>query len=84
MHEDADFQPTAVNRNYRSIHVPRLNHGVIDFYLPLHFLFICETLSRAYPMYAITSQSIVLQINFANPLSFINTYVAVKPTVIDP
>lgn len=36
-----DYAPTIQNVDYRSIHVFRKTHGIVDFYMPLSFLFIC-------------------------------------------
>lgn len=72
------------NPDYMDIHCPRGYHGIVDFYLPLSFLFICQGLKNVYPHYATASQSIVVKFEFHNPLAFVNTHISVKPRAIDP
>ena len=82
--EVADWNPAINNLDYASIHVPREHHGIVEFYFPLTFLFICRGMSTAFPHYACAPQSIMLQFNFFNPLGFIDTFVAVDPKAVDP
>jgi hypothetical protein len=39
--ENEEYQPTIQNVDYQSIHTPRKYHGIVDFYVPLNFFFIC-------------------------------------------
>lgn len=39
--DNEEFNPTLRNPDYISIHTFRKEHGVVDFYFPLNFLFIC-------------------------------------------
>lgn len=67
-----------------SIHTYRKNHGVVDFYFPLQFLFICQDISQSFPHYACSAQSIIVKFEFNNPLAFINTSLSVRPLAMDP
>lgn len=58
--EVADWNPAINNLDYASIHVPREHHGLIDFYFPLNFLFICRSMATSFPHYACAPQSIML------------------------
>jgi len=44
--------PACINIDDISIHTFRKNHGLIDFYLSLQFLFICQDISQSFPHYA--------------------------------
>jgi len=66
------------------IHSYRENHGIIDFYLPLQFLFICQDISQSFPHYACAAQSIIIRFEFCNPFAFINTSISVNPLAMDP
>lgn len=39
--DNEEFNPTLRNPDYISIHTFRKEHGIVDFYFPLNFLFIC-------------------------------------------
>ena len=82
--QNEEFAPTLRNPDYISIHTFRHEHGVVDFYFPLNFLFICQGISSGFPHYACASQSLVVKFTFLNPKAFINTCIVVKPTAIDP
>lgn len=51
--------------------------------MPLNFLFTAEGIATAFPHYACASQSLIVKVDFANPLAFINTAISVDPTAID-
>lgn len=82
--QNEEFAPTLRNPDYISIHTFRHEHGVVDFYFPLNFLFICQGISSGFPHYACASQSLVVKFTFLNPKAFINTCIVVKPTAVDP
>lgn len=81
--QNEEFSPAVRNPDYISIHTFRKDHGVIDFYFPLNFLFICQGINTGFPHYACASQSLVVKFSFLNPKAFINTCLVVKPTAID-
>ena len=81
--DNEEFNPTLRNPDYISIHTFRKEHGIVDFYFPLNFLFICQGISSGFPHYACASQSLVIKFSFLNPKAFINTCLVVKPDAID-
>ena len=81
--DNEEFNPTLRNPDYISIHTFRKEHGIVDFYFPLNFLFICQGISSGFPHYACASQSLVIKFSFLNPKAFINTCLVVRPDAID-
>ena len=81
--DNEEFNPTLRNPDYISIHTFRKEHGIVDFYFPLNFLFICQGISSGFPHYACASQSLVIKFSFLNPKAFINTCLVVKPDAVD-
>lgn len=53
--------PAIKNVDSLSIHTYRKSHGIVDFYFPLPFLFICQGISSSYPLYASAAQSIIVK-----------------------
>ena len=53
--DNEEFNPTLRNPDYISIHTFRKEHGIVDFYFPLNFLFICQGISSGFPHYACAS-----------------------------
>ena len=84
MAANEEKHPNLINLDQQSIHTFRNEHGIVDFYMPLQFLFICQDISQSFPHYACAAQSILIKFEFNNPLSFINTSISVKPTAMDP
>lgn len=39
--QNEEYSPAITNPDYISIHTYRKEHGIVDFYFPLNFLFIC-------------------------------------------
>ena len=81
--DNEEFNPTLRNPDYISIHTFRKEHGIVDFYFPLNFLFICQGISSGFPHYACASQSLVIKFSFLNPKAFINTCLVVRPDAVD-
>jgi len=46
-------------------------------------LFICDKICNSFPHYACAAQSIILKLEFANPLAFIDTSISVNPLAAD-
>lgn len=76
--------PCIQNLDDISIHTFRKSHGIVDFYFPLQFLFICQDISQSFPHYACAAQSIMIKFEFNNPLAFINTSISVEPLAANP
>lgn len=71
--------PAIINIDDFSIHTFKKNHGLIDIYFALQFLFICQDISQSYPHYATCAQSILIKFEFNNPLTFMETSISVNP-----
>lgn len=82
--DNEEFRPSQVNLNDMSIHTYRSDHGVVDFYLNMNFLFICQGIENAFPFYACAAQTIIIDVEFNNPFNYIYTQVAVPAIDIDP
>lgn len=76
--------PAIKNVDGMSIHTYRKVHGIVDFYFPLQFLFICQGINTSFPHYACAAQSVIVKFQFCNPLAFINTSISVNPLALDP
>lgn len=76
--------PSIQNVDDVSIHTFRKNHGIVDFYFPLQFLFICQDVSQSFPHYACSAQCILIKFDFNNIYPFIDTSISVRPLAMDP
>lgn len=76
--------PSLKNIDGVSIHTYRKVHGIVDFYFPMQFLFICQGICNSFPHYACAAQSIIVKFQFNNPLAFINTSISINPLALDP
>lgn len=82
--QNEENYPAIKNIDGMSIHTYRHTHGIVDFYFPLQFLFICQGINTSFPHYACAAQSLIVRFQFCNPLAFINTSISVNPLAIDP
>ena len=76
--------PAIKNIDGLSIHTYRKVHGIVDFYFPMQFLFICQGICNSFPHYACAAQSIIVKFQFNNPLAFVNTSISINPLALDP
>lgn len=82
--QNEENYPAIKNVDGMSIHTFRKVHGIVDFYFPLQFLFICQGINTSFPHYACAAQSLIVRFQFCNPLAFINTSISVNPLALDP
>ena len=82
--DNAEFNPTMENVDYLSVQLMRTEHGIVDWFFALPFVFFTEGgLSNSFPMYATPSQNLVIKISFNDPLPLMETCLVCKPEAVD-
>lgn len=82
--DTAECHPSFENVDYQSVHTPRSEHGIVDWFFSLPFAFFTEGgLEYSFPLYATQAQNLVFKFYFNDPLPLMNTYLVVKPEAIN-